>query len=149
MENYVLGCYSLENFRLRGPDMFKQRIILINGSRLLRELLHIVIRKAEHLEIVQEIHDLDDLPAMIANTEADWVIMSLPSGERTPDWVSTYIAAHPSVRLLEVSNDASKIKMKWSEPHEEDLHDLSLNDLIHILERAPQREQVWSPMESG
>ena len=29
--------------------------------------------------------------------------------------------------------------MKWLERHEEDLGDLSLNDLIHILERDPQK----------
>jgi len=29
--------------------------------------------------------------------------------------------------------------MKWVETHEEDLEDLSLNDLIHILESNPNK----------
>jgi len=119
--------------------MDKQRIILINGSRLLRELLHIVIYKANHLEIVQEIHDLDELPSAIQASDAEWVIISLPFDEKMPDWVDTYIANHPSIRFLVVSNDGSRIKMKWLESHEEELNDLSLKDLIQLLESTPQR----------
>jgi DNA-binding NarL/FixJ family response regulator len=119
--------------------MDKQRIILINGSRLLRELLHIVIYKAQHLEIVQEIHDLNELPAAIQASDADWVIISLPLEEKMPAWVDDYIARHPAIRFLIVSNDGSRIKMKWLESHEQDLDDLSLKDLIQLLESAPQQ----------
>jgi len=52
-------------------------------------------------------------------------------------WI-LYIANRPSLRFLAVSTDGSKIKMKWLERHEEDLGDLSLKDLIHLLERDPQ-----------
>jgi DNA-binding NarL/FixJ family response regulator len=119
--------------------MDKQRIILINGSRLLRELLHIVIYKAQNLEIVQEIHDLNELPAAIQASDADWVIVSLPFDEKTPAWVDAYIANHPSIRFLVVSNDGSRIKMKWLESHEQELNDLSLKDLIQLLESSPQQ----------
>jgi hypothetical protein len=119
--------------------MEKQKIILINGSRLLRELLHIVIYKAEHLEVVQEIHDMELLPAAIHDTEADWVIISLALEKKIPDWVDTYITSHPAVRFLVVSNDGSRIRMKWLESHEQDLDDLSLKELIQLLESAPQQ----------
>jgi hypothetical protein len=50
------------------------------------------------------------------------------------------------MRLLAVSSDGSKVKMKWLEPHEENLEDLSLNDLIHILENDPNKlEHLQSP----
>ena len=119
--------------------MNKQRIILINGSRLLRELLHIVIYKAEHLEIVQEIHNLEDLPAAIQASDADWVIVSLPLDEKMPDWADAYMANHPNLRFLVVSNDGSRVKMKWLETHEQELDDLSLKDLIQLLESSPQQ----------
>ncbi len=119
--------------------MDNQRIVLINGSRLLRELLHIVIYKARHLEIVQEIQNLDELPSAIQASDADWVIISLPFDEKTPEWVDSYIVSHPSIRFLVVSNDGSRVKMKWLESHEEELDDLTLKDLIHLLESSPQQ----------
>jgi len=119
--------------------MFTKRIILADGSRLLREMLHRVLYKADNLEVVQEVTNYEDLPSAIEQFDPEWVIMSLPSDHIIPDWVDIYIANRPSIRFLAVSTDGSKIKMKWLEPHEEDLGDLSLKDLIHILERDPQK----------
>jgi DNA-binding NarL/FixJ family response regulator len=116
-----------------------KRIILADGSRLLREMLHRVLYKADNLEVVQEVTNYRDLPSAIEQFDPEWVIMSLPSDHVIPDWVDHYIANRPSVRFLAVSTDGSKIKMKWLEPHEEDLGDLSLKDLLHILERDPQK----------
>ena len=116
-----------------------KRIILADGSRLLREMLHRVLYKAENLEVVQEVTNYKDLPSAIEQFDPEWVIMSLPSDHVIPDWVDHYIASRPSVRFLAVSTDGSKIKMRWLEPHEEDLGDLSLKDLLHILEKDPQK----------
>ena len=119
--------------------MYTKRIILADGSRLLREMLHRVIFKADHLEVVQEVSSYADLPSAIERFDPEWVIMSLPSDHVIPDWVDACIVNYPSVRFLAVSTDGSMIKMKWLERREEDLGDLSLNDLIHILERDPQK----------
>ena len=116
-----------------------KRIILADGSRLLREMLQRVIYKEDNLEVVKEVARYEELPSAIEQFDPEWVIMSLPSNHIIPDWVDIYITDHPSVRFLAVSTDGSKIKMKWLEPHEEDLGDLSLKDLIHILERNPQK----------
>lgn len=119
--------------------MDTKRIILADGSRLLREMLHRVIYKADRLEVVQEVSDYEDLASAIEEYEPEWVIMSLPSDHVIPDWVDSYIDDYPSVRFLAVSNDGSAIKMKWLERHEQDLGDLTLKDLIHLLERDPQK----------
>jgi len=50
-----------------------------------------------------------------------------------PEWVETYITKHPHLRFMAVANDGSWVKTKWMESHEEDLDNLSLKDLIHIL----------------
>jgi len=119
--------------------MYTKRIILADGSRLLREMLHRVLYKADNLEVVQEVINYEDLPSAIEQFDPEWVIMSLPSDHVIPHWVDNYITNHPSVRFLAVSTDGSKIKMKWLERHEEDLGDLSLQDLIQLLERDPQK----------
>lgn len=117
--------------------MSEQRIILANSSRLLREMLNRILLKTEHLDVVQEVTDHKNLPSAIEQQEAEWVIVSLPTEEATPDWIDKYMRQHPYVRFLTVSADGSLIKMKWLESHEENLSDLSLPELIHILESNP------------
>ena len=113
--------------------MSEQRIILANGSRLLREMLNRILLKTENLEVVKEITDHDTLPTAIEEPNAEWVIMSLPVDNKLPEWTDNYIIDHPNVRFMAVAADGSWVKTKWLESHEEDLDNLSLKDLIHIL----------------
>ena len=116
-----------------------QRIILVNSSRLLREMLHVIFGKTEHLQVVREVSDQEELPSAIEKLEAEWLVISIPFDKGIPNWVDHYISEHPFTRLLAVSTDSSKVKMKWLEPHEENLDDLSLDDLIYILENDPNK----------
>lgn len=118
--------------------MSAQRIILVNCSRLLSDMLHTVFCKADHLELVQEVGNYEALPTAIEACEAGWVIMPLHSDKNLPGWVDHYIAKHPFIRFLAIFLGSNKIKLKWLE-YEEDLEDLSLTDLLHILEVHPQR----------
>lgn len=113
--------------------MSEQRIILANGSRLVREMLNRIIHKTENLEVVKEISNHEKLPDEIEKHDAEWVVMSLPVNRKIPEWVDNYIVDHPRVRFMAVANDGSWVKTKWLESHEEELDNLSLKDLIHIL----------------
>ena len=117
--------------------MNEQRVVLANGSRLLREMLKRIIHKSQNLELIREITDVKDLPAVIEHTEPEWVIISLSYDNAVPAWVDGYIASHPSVRFMAVATDGSTIKMKWLEIHEQKLDGLSLDELLHILESNP------------
>jgi AmiR/NasT family two-component response regulator len=116
-----------------------QRIVLADGSRLLHEMLRRILDKADNMEVIEEVHDLADLPPSIRDLEADWVIMSLPFDADTPEWVDEYLADHPYVGLLVLSSDSSRIRMKWTERHEQELDDPSLGDLIQILGSHPRQ----------
>ena len=111
----------------------EQRIILANGSRLVHEMLNRILLKTENLEVVQEIANHNKLPAEIEKSDAEWVVLSLPADSSLPEWTDTYIVEHPSVRFMAIANDGSWVKTKWLEYHEEELDNLSLRDLIHIL----------------
>ena len=113
--------------------MAEQRIILANGSRLLHEMLNRILVKTGNLKVVQEIQNDDKLPTAIEKSDAEWVIMSLPVGNALPAWVDPFIVKHPHMRIMAVANDGSWVKTKWLESHEEELSNLSLKDLIHIL----------------
>ena len=118
--------------------MSAQRIILVNCSRLLSDMLHTIFSKEDHLDMVQDAGNYQALPSAIETSEAEWVIMSLHSDENIPGWVDRYIATHPSIRFLAIFLGSNKVKLKSLE-YEEDLEDLSLSGLMRILEGHPQR----------
>ena len=125
--------------------MARKRVILANGPRLLREMLHRVINKADRLEVVQEIPNHEELPSAIERFDPEWVIISLPYDNSLHGWIDTCMAEYPSVRFIFLSPDNNGIKLKWQtslrasgQAYEEDLANLSLKDLLHILEKDLQ-----------
>jgi DNA-binding NarL/FixJ family response regulator len=114
--------------------MAEHRIILADGSRLMREMLKRIFEKSDDLEVVGEVTDIKNLPHLIREKKAQWVILSTPPEESVPRWIETIISEQPEVRFLSVSNDGSQIKIKWYEPHEKIIKGLSLQDLITILQ---------------
>lgn len=126
--------------------MAEKRIILVNGSRLMREMLDRILRKSDHLSIVHETSEHEQLTSAIVRSDADWVLISLPVEGDSPEWVHPIVQAHPSVGFVTVSMDGSRVRRFWMESREQDLPDLSLSELIHILENEPGR---GSPEDGG
>lgn len=118
--------------------MPRKRVILANGSRLLQEMLHRVIDKADHLEVVQELPNYEGLASAIERFDPEWVILSLPHNDNGHDWINSCIAEHPSVRFVFVTPRSTSIKLKWQTAQEEDLTNLSLRGFIDILEKDLQ-----------
>lgn len=110
-----------------------KRVILADGARLLREMLHRAIDKADHLEVVQELSDSKELPGAIDLFNPEWVIVSMPFHTDLHGWIQGY----PSVRFIFLSPHVNHIRLKWQESYEEHA-DLSLKDLIQILEKDLQ-----------
>ena len=122
--------------------MSEQRIILINGSRLLHEMLNRALLKSDHLKVVKEIAGQYNLPDAVGQYEAEWMVISLPTDGRFPKWIDTYLKKHPSMRIMVFAADGSGVRMKWLEKRDESINDLSLQDLIHILESDRKTFQV-------
>jgi DNA-binding NarL/FixJ family response regulator len=115
-----------------------KRVILANHSRLLLEMFHRVIDKAERLEVVQDIINNEELPFAIQRFCPDWVIVSLPIADPLLDWISAFIQNDPSVQFIFLSPDNHSIKIKWQTASEEDLSNLSLQEFIYLLEKDLQ-----------
>ena len=105
------------------------------------DMLHNIVCKADHLEMVQEVSWYEELPAAIESTEAEWVLMSLPFDISFPRWVDDHITTHPYMRFLAIFIGSGKVRLKLLSSPEEQLEDPSLDDLIHVLERHPQQLQ--------
>ncbi|HSL47094.1 MAG TPA: hypothetical protein VK897_26890 [Anaerolineales bacterium] len=119
--------------------MSTKRVILANNSRLLREMLHNVINRADNLEVVQEIPDQKALPSAIERFDPEWVIVSASRGDAANHWLNSCLSRYPSVRYIVLSPDHSSIRIRSQASYEEeDLSRLSIDDFIHVLERDLQ-----------
>jgi hypothetical protein len=121
------------------PD---QRIILATDSRLLSEMLNRILLKTDHLDVVKQVSNHENLPAVIQQQDAEWIILTLPADNKFPDWTDDYMEEHPFVKILTVSSDGSWVKMKWFDKREQDIPEPSLQELIHILEDSSNIEKV-------
>ena len=117
--------------------MSAQRVILVNSSRLLGDMLRRVINKSDHLEMVQEVSAERGFLSALEQVEAEWMILSISSDKALPAWVDPYLTKYPSMRCLVISAGSSKVRLKWQE-EEAELDDLSLKDVMYILEGYPQ-----------
>jgi len=116
-----------------------KRVILANNSRLLREMFHRVIDQAEHLEVVREIQNNDEIPLAIQRFCPDWVIVFLPLSDFALNWISASIQSDPSVRFIFFSEDHSRLKVDWQMTSETEISDVSLQEFIHLLEKDLQQ----------
>jgi DNA-binding NarL/FixJ family response regulator len=115
-----------------------KRVILAHNSRLLLEVFHRVLDKAEQLEVVQDIMNSEELPFAIQRFCPDWVIVSLPISAPLLDSISAFTQNDPSVRFIFLSPDNHSIKMNWQTASEEDISNLSLKEFIYLLAKDLQ-----------
>ena len=115
-----------------------KRVILANNSRLLLEMFRRVIDKAEHLEVVHEVINKEELPFAMQRFCPEWVIISLPIPHSVLDWIGAIMQNDSSVRFIFLSPENRCITMKWQMASEEDLSNLSLKEFIFLLEKDLQ-----------
>jgi chemotaxis response regulator CheB len=121
--------------------MATKRIMLVNSSRLMSDMLNKVIGKTPDLEIVSNIADLTEFPEAVRRTKADWAIVLLPPDEQVPDVVEEVIKEQQSMRFLLMGLDGSHARMKWNEAHEVILDEKNLKHIIGLL-RQDQNERI-------
>ena len=109
-----------------------KRVILANDSRLLRDMLQRVIDKARQLEVVRQVPDHEELASTIDRFHPEWVIASLPN-ELDP-WMKACMKDYPSVGFVFFSPDKNHIKIRSQESREEARSEVTLKELIQILE---------------
>lgn len=108
-------------------------IILLNNSRLVRDMIRRVINKTPGLEIVAEVDDISDYSHIARQTDADWTIFLFDPDNKFPSDIRQVLSHHTSMRLLAIAIDGSQVKMQWNEFHEISLNDKNLEELLLIL----------------
>jgi len=109
------------------------RVVLGNQTRLLRDLLRRSIQKIENIKIVGETQRVENLPAVVKDKRADWVILSLPRDESVPDVFHDLAALEEELSVMAISNTGCKVIIRRIEVQEESYQKFSLKDLGAVL----------------
>jgi DNA-binding NarL/FixJ family response regulator len=113
----------------------RTRIVLVDMSPLLRDIVRNAIAHEPDLEVVAE-HDGDvDLETAVARGGADFVIL----GSEAPAHTSTasLLAANCRVRALELQGDGRDAVLYEFRPHRVALGELSPDTLLRTIRAVP------------
>ena len=118
--------------------MSTKRVILANGSRLVRETFRRVIDGTGSLEVVQETSNPIELSSIIQRFEPEWVFLFSSDSKHGDNQLDTCVIRFPSVRFVVLEPDYRSLKIRFGTFYEQDITKLSLHEFIDILERDPQ-----------
>lgn len=113
--------------------MESYRVVLANEPRLLRGLLSRVLQQASGLRVVGQETDKERLSSTVAETRADWVIVSLWKNGNLPAFLQDLVSEHPSLCLLGMAADGSQARTWCPEGGERSLDGLTLDEFVATL----------------
>jgi hypothetical protein len=143
MDWVAISCYPnsivLNTWRL--VNLHPRRIILADGSRFLRDILRKVIEKTPGLQVVGEVSDFSNLPATLRQTNAEWIVFSLPPHLHIPhELKAALLKEFPSVRILDFYTDGSQVRVKRMGYRDKDFGGLTWDVLLNILNETPHMD---------
>lgn len=113
---------------------YTKKIILAGEPRFLREMLRQVINKTSGLQVVGEIDEIRELDEHLQQSNVDWIVMALRENGQVPEAAENLITQKfPSVRIMGVSSDGSRVKIAWVGLKAAELEEASIEDLTGIL----------------
>jgi DNA-binding NarL/FixJ family response regulator len=116
--------------------MSSHRIVLANEARFMRTTLRRLLDKSDQLEVVAEVDDLQQIPAVLERTQADWLLVSLPEENGLPSAILTELQRFPDLRVLAVSRDGSRTRVEWLEQFDQETGEFSVERFLNIFNDA-------------
>jgi DNA-binding NarL/FixJ family response regulator len=113
------------------------RIVVANSPRLFRQLVRRALGAIADWEVVGVAANPIELAHLVEYADPDWLIASLEIDGRLPTMVESLLARFPSVSVLGIALDGSRVKIRrmgWRE--EETLTDATFDELVSALRRG-------------
>ena len=114
--------------------MERTRIVLIDMSPLLREIIREALVPESDLEVVAEHERPVDLRTAVEQDGADFVIFGADASD---DSVQSLVAANRGVRVIEVRSDGRESVLYELRPHRVSLGEISSETLVRTIRAAP------------
>jgi DNA-binding NarL/FixJ family response regulator len=112
-------------------------ILLANRPRMLRELMHQLLRRIPQTRFVFEFTDEDELSELLDAVHAQWLVISLEVDGSLPAGIEEIMLRHPDLEVLAMSENGEYLEIvttqKEIQRNRIPLADISLNDLADVL----------------
>ena len=116
----------------------QRKIILVDGSRLLRGILKRVIERDSSLHVIAEIDDIIKVPTVIEHVDTDWIILAIPPQKPIPK----LLRERPELNCLIVATDGSQVRLRRIEAHETPLNKENLEELLAVLREMGGKDKL-------
>lgn len=114
---------------------------MVDGSRLLQDMLVRIFRKRSDFEIVGAARDLAGLELLLMSTATDWLVVSSMPDDDISDEIKALHIRYPAMRILVIAADGSEALVNWLEPREIHMERATLPELIALM----CSHSHWSP----
>jgi DNA-binding NarL/FixJ family response regulator len=125
--------------------METKRIVLVDGSHLLSEMLQRIFNRKEDLEVVDILSDCASLPEVIDRKQLDWVIFSRQTEGILPEEIDALLNGHLNLHVLTIMMDTGNIKIDWIGRHNKYLKITTVEGLVETLRRESETQFNSSP----
>lgn len=116
--------------------MQPRRAILVDGSRILRDLIRRVLETKAGFEVVDELSNLEELSSSLARAETEWAFLILsPNLEISKRHTVEILVEHPSMRIILIRMDEGRIEMEWLVRGHKDLTDMTLDEITLVIQK--------------
>ena len=113
----------------------RKKVVLVNGSRLMRGIFKRVIDRDEELQVVAEVDNFIKIPSVLRQAHADWMVLTLPPDKPIPKIIDKVLREQPELNCLIMATDGSCMRMRKIEAHETSLDEKSLDEILEILRK--------------
>ena len=90
------------------------RVAVANRPRLMRELLLSAIVEQPDIEIVAEIQDEEQIPAVVEEKRPDFLIVALGDSDQLPASYNSLLRRHPQMKILAVAPERNSSVFYWA-----------------------------------
>ena len=90
------------------------RVLVANRPRLIRELILTTFADQPDIEIVGEVTDESEIPAIVAKTLPDFLVIALDDSTKRPAVCDTVLRHHPEMRIIAVAPNQNYSVHYWA-----------------------------------
>ena len=90
------------------------RVLVANRPRLLREMVLSALSEQEGINVVGEADDEREVPAMVARTQPDFLLIGMEEGRRRPRICDVLLKQFPGLRIIAVAPHSNLGIFYWA-----------------------------------
>lgn len=90
------------------------RVLVANRPRLMRELVLSTLSEQTGIHVVGEAADEQDVPALVAETKPDFLLIALDESEKRPALCDVLLRDFPALRIIAVAPNANIGIFYWA-----------------------------------